>query len=300
MVAMVVLAVIIVVLAAVVGGVWLIRRRADDEVQSIEGYRHTLSTLGDMRRRRGGTTVRLHGAPPGPAERSDLDQERAAAPDRTGPEAGPPPGRHLAPPTESLGDPEPWGAEEAPPVGAGRAQARAMSAMNHRPRHLVAPILMAIVVVLAAVALAVIGARHKGSSTSTTTVAAPSTTTPGARAGAQTPPSSTTTAPSRFTPVAGASPSAATYVPPTTSYNLTVSATSGNCWVQVQTTANGSNLYAQTVDPGQQASVAVSGTATLQLGSPSSVSIALDNEPVVLPDGFQSPLVLTFQPAGSG
>jgi hypothetical protein len=78
-----------------------------------------------------------------------------------------------------------------------------------------------------------------------------------------------------------------------------VNATSGDCWVQVQTTANGTTLYAQTVPAGQVANVPVSGASTLELGSPSSVSVTLDDEPVVLPNGFQSPLELTFQPAGS-
>ncbi len=298
MVAMVVVAVILVVLIGVVGGVWLIRRRADDEVQSIDGYRHTLSTLQDLRRRSSGGSVRV--LEPSSSRPSQVEDDRLEADVEAEQE---PVGRHLAPPSHPIGDPAPRQVDGAPgPGGSRRAQDRAMTAMNHRPRHLVAPIVMACVVILLAVTLAVIGARHHGSGPSTTTAAAPRSTAPPTTAGsgaAHPPPTTTTTAPTQFTPVAGATPSAATYSPPTASYTLVVNASSGDCWVQVQTTANGSTLYAQTVPAGQVANVAVSGASTLQLGSPSSVSVTLDSEPVVLPSGFQSPLELTFQPVGS-
>jgi uncharacterized protein DUF4115 len=80
---------------------------------------------------------------------------------------------------------------------------------------------------------------------------------------------------------------------------VTVTATTGGCWVEVRTLANGATVLARVVPAGQQASMPLTGAATVQLGAPGEVSVALDHLAVVLPSGYQAPFELTFQPSGS-
>ncbi len=289
---MVVVAVIVVVLALVVGVAWLVRRRGGDETHSVEGYRSTLDTLGGMRART--STVRVLG-------QSDETND----PPR-------PPARDLV-----FEDPVPT----APPALGRRGQDRAMSAMNHRPRRLGAPVLVAVVVVALLVVVVVIGARaqhHHSNNTATTTTAGHGKTTSTTGHGGTTttaahgttsttghsrtttttaPKVTTTTVPSSFTATASTATSA-TYVPPTPSYTLTLTATTGACWVTVKS-STGSSVFSQTLAAGQSKSMPLTGASTIDLGAPGALTLTLDRKPVVLPNGYQTPFVMTFQPAAT-
>ena len=194
-----------------------------------------------------------------------------------------------------------------------------MSAMNHRPRRLGAPILVAAVVIALLVVVVVIGARaqhhHPGATatttaghgkttsttghTGTTTTAGHCTTTTAghSRTTTTTAPKATTTVPTSFV-AATSTPTSATYVPPAPSYTLTLTATTGACWVTVKS-STGSTVFSQTLASGQTQSVPLTGAGTIDLGAPSALTVTLDRKPVVLPNGYQTPFLMTFQPAGA-
>ncbi len=298
---MVVVVVIVVVLALVVGVAWLVRRRGGDETHSVEGYRSTLDTLGGMRART--STVRVLG-----------QSEDASDPPR--------------PPTRSLVFEDPVPTPTPPSLGR-RGQDRAMSAMNHRPRRLGAPILVAVVVVVLLVVVVVIGARaqhhHSGATATTTTASHAKTTSTTSHTGTTTtaghgttttaghgttttaghgrtttttaPKATTTTVPTSFVATTS-TPTSATYVPPAPSYTLTLTATTGACWVTVKS-STGSTVFSQTLASGQTQSVPLAGASTIDLGAPSALTVTLDRKPVVLPNGYQTPFLMTFQPPGA-
>ncbi len=279
---MVVVVVIVVVLALVVGVAWLVRRRGGDETHSVEGYRSTLDTLGGMRART--STVRVLG-----------QSEEASDPPR-------PAARNLV-----FEDPTP-----TPPALGRRGQDRAMSAMNHRPRRLGAPILVAAVVIALLVVVVVIGARaqhHHPNATATTTTGHAKTTSTTGHTGTTTtaghgrtttttaPKTTTTTVPTSFVATTS-TPTSGTYQPPTSAYTLTLTATTGACWVTVKS-STGSTVFSQTLASGQTQSVPLTGASTIELGAPSALTVTLDRKPVVLPNGYQTPFLMTFQPAGA-
>jgi hypothetical protein len=282
---MVVVVVIVVVLALVVGVAWLVRRRGGDETHSVEGYRSTHDTLGGMRART--STVRVLG-----------QSEDASDPPR--------------PPTRSLVFEDPVPTPTPPSLGR-RGQDRAMSAMNHRPRRLGAPILVAAVVVVLLVVVVVIGARaqhhHSGATATTTTASHAKTTSTTSHTGTTTtaghgrtttttaPKATTTTVPTSFVATTS-TPTSATYVPPAPSYTLTLTATTGACWVTVKS-STGSTVFSQTLASGQTQSVPLAGASTIDLGAPSALTVTLDRKPVVLPNGYQTPFLMTFQPPGA-
>lgn len=336
--AAVVIAVVVVLLVA-----WGVRRRGTDEVHSVEGYRHTLDTLSSMRTGRPGGSVRVVGGPttdrlsdpdpaasrgPGLQGPADSAPSRKAGPGRVGwgPTArgdlgGDPGGPPLVFEDESLRH---GGISTRPEALSARGQTRAMSAMNHRPRRL-GPVIVAVVVVLAIVALAVYGARshHPAKSASgTAQVAAGSTShssttarssgrhkkgTAAGRSGGKVksggkghtaPTTPTTAVPPRFLPdTATATATTATYAPPAGTYTLTLATTTGDCWLTV--TTNGASVFSQTLPPGQRKSLTLSGATTILIGAPTYLAVTLDHEPVVLPAGFQTPFTMTLQPATS-
>jgi len=296
---LIVVAVVVVLVAAV--AFLGLRRRSTDDVHSVEHYRQTLTTLQSVRTRSQGSGVRVIGGPESPPTGS-------AEGGNGGLETG----------TRYFEDPSVAGtASDRELRSSRRRQDRAIASMNRRPRRLAAPIASAVVVIAVVAALAVVGARQRHHATTTTTgshvtntLHATTTGAAGAAGGttaSTTPPSThhrrgvttTTTLPLRFAPQ---SPTAttATYVPPTDNYTLTVGATTANCWVSVTEQANGKVLFAGTLTAGQQQSVQASGVATIAIGAPSVVAVSLDQTPVVLPEGYQSPFVMTFQPSTAG
>src|SRR5271154_4669320 len=125
----VVIVVVVVVVLAVVGiVVWALRRRDAAEVHSVEGYRQTLDTLSGINAHATTGSVRTVGsAGTSDAEEdpSDLHEDLASSVARRR-------GRDLVFVDSSAGD--------TMSVGNKRTQDRAMSAMNHRPRRVGAPI----------------------------------------------------------------------------------------------------------------------------------------------------------------
>ncbi|MGH9093049.1 MAG: RodZ domain-containing protein [Acidimicrobiales bacterium] len=324
----VVAAVAVLVVVALVS--WAVRRRTVDEVHSVDGYRHTLDTLQDIRTRSGGSTVRVLGggatpgtAAPGPetAGTGSGGTGRAGTTgdlERQGRPGGPPGGTpHVA--GEAGGGrrsgrgglvfddqpPAPHGG--ASQRGDHRGEDRAISAMNHRPRRLGAPILVGLVVLALLAVVVYIGARspHHGTPPAGHGTGKGTTTTTAAGAGGgghghgttttSAPRTTTTTAPQTYTAVTS-SATAASYTPPSGSYTVTLAATTGNCWVTVSS-SSGSSLLSQTLTAGQSVPVTASGQTTIVVGAPSVVRVSIDHRPVVLPTGYQTPFTITLTPA---
>ena len=309
--AVLLLVVVIVVVVLIALAIWAVRRRNADEVHSVEGYRHTIETLQGIRTTSSG--VRVLGSP------GEAGSESGPT-DRLTPPVGPIGSSAIPPPARAYGSDGPLVFEDAgvgdrsisrEGRGGQRTQMRAMSAMNHRPRRLGAPILVAVVVVVLAVILAIVGARsghHKTPSASTTvpSTAAHSSTatshqqgtakkkTTGHAAAAVT----TTTAPQSFKATTSTA-NTASYTTPTTTYDVTVTATTGDCWVQVHSVATGTTPLAMTLTPGQTQTVKLTGINTLLVGAPSVVQVTIDKEPVVLPTGYGVPFTMTFEPTTS-
>lgn len=321
----------VIVVAVVVALVaWALRRRGSDEVHSVDGYRHTLDTLQDIRTRSGSGTVRVLGGGAG-SEAADRGAPsggglvaggRPAEPGATGPgatgrELGSAPTRRSEParrsePTRGLvfDDHAAGDAPMAPPGTGRHGRDRAISAMNHRPRRLGVPILVG-AVVLALLGLVVwigaqsqhhgtppAGGRSGSTSTSTSSGAGGGTAGTGHGTTTTTAPKSTTTTsttlPKTYTPVTSTA-TTASYTPPSGTYTLTMAATTGNCWITA-TTAGGTSLLSQTLPAGQSKSVTTSGQVTIVVGAPSVVQVSVDHRPVVLPTGYQTPFTITLSP----
>jgi Domain of unknown function (DUF4115) len=337
MVVVVILVVALIVVVVCGLAAWALRRRGGDDVHSVDGYRSTLHTLEELgkplpsaRARRGGsdqgnpdpTTAgssvpssdplpASHAFRPGstvriqrehePIEDASGDVSAAGliagsnpSPDRAG--AAPAP---LVFSDGSLSQPETIASRSS------RHGDRAMSAMNHRPRHWGAPVAAVIVVLLLVGALLVLGSHHHaprhadGASTSTSLSHTKENS--GAHHGGTKHTSTTvtsppTTVPAQFTPSPGATANDATYVAPAGNVSLVVSVASGACWVEVHDVATGHTLLAMTIESGAQQTITTTGATTILLGAPSEVTVTLNGKPVVLPTGAQSPLTLTFQP----
>lgn len=299
--------VVVVVLVVAAGAAWLVRRRGGDDTHSVEGYRNTLDTLQGIRSRTP-STVRLLGRdddPPDADEPGPAAGPGAPAAGRTGyPRPGTGPGQNLVFEEPSTRSP---GAVPAPGGRHRRTQDRAISAMNHRPRRWGAPALVAVVVVAVLVAIILIGAhaRHPKSSTTTTGPRSnPTTTAGGASTGgngttttskpARTT-TTTTTVPPSFTAITFTS-TTATYVPPAAAYTVTLSATTGQCWLTVKS-STGTTVFSQTLGPGQSKTLTLTGTSTIVIGAPTVVAVTVDQKPVVLPTGYRTPFLMTLQPS---
>lgn len=310
----------IVVIAVVT---WLVRRRSSDEVHSVDGYRHTLDTLQGIRARSGSGTVRvLGGTAPGGAPAPGGDGgvpgagTRSPADDADG-------GSATGPDRPLLFDEgEPAASATAASRRSRRNQDRAISAMNHRPRHLGGPALVAVVVLALLALVLVLGAhshrptaqgtsrgavsrttttstaRRSGPGSTTTTGAGSGTRSGGRGASTSTPKSTTTTTttlPQTYTAVTYTT-TTATYTPPSGSYTLTLAATTGSCWLTVKS-AGGAVLLSQTLTAGQAKPVTTSGQTTIVVGAPTVVRVTIDHRPVALPTGYQTPFTITLAPA---
>jgi hypothetical protein len=271
----IVAAVVVLSLAAVL----LTRRRAHDDVHSVEGYHRSLHTL---------EHINAHPAAPAPEHESAV--------------------RLAGTPSVRVTDP-PWGAAPPGPVafddtdpGAGTPPQRAvvhrdkaMSSIDHRPRRLAAPAMAVAAVIVLVIVLLVTGSH---------TVAPPGHhhgTSVGPRPhgeGDATTTTSTTSAPAVSLPQS-ATPSAATYEVSSAAFTLALSATSGACWVDATDSASGSTLFAGTLQPGDSQTVAASGPVTLVVGAPTVLAASVDGTPVALPPGFHTPFTMRFVTAGS-
>ncbi len=252
--------------AVIVACVVLLGRRRPGDATSVRGYRDTLSTL-----------EQLQGQPR--QERAPRTGSRPQAGSRTDM------GRYSG--LEALGR-----ASTGPPARSGRQSRRLMATLDREPRRLGAPILA--VAILAAVVGAVLyvglRAHHPRSGPAGSATAShhhgPTGTTS----------TTSTTLPARYT-ASNATTSSATYAPATTSYTLSLGATTGACWMDV-TNAKGTTVLAQAITPGTTRPLTLSGQATVVIGAPSVAVLKIDGVPAGLPSGAQSPFTVTLTPAG--
>jgi hypothetical protein len=131
-------------------------------------------------------------------------------------------------------------------------------------------------------------------STATTSSAASHTAAGGGHTKKKKVATTTTTAPTQIVAVATTG-STATYPVGPESYRLSVTATAP-CWVQATTVSTGATLWAGTLAAGATQVIHATGVITLNLGAPS-VSLTVDQVPVVFPTPLHTPFIATFQPA---
>jgi hypothetical protein len=344
-------AVLAVVVAAGCIGL-LARRRAGAEVSSVEGYQHTLATLEGIRSRadqrgvRPGEPAAPGGGAAGSPAPSAPSADRAAA-DRGAADdvAG---GRDVAGTTADRGrrlvfdsassvghferDRRPATTAPGPVQLSPLGQHRALSAMNHGPRRVGGPILVALIVLGLVGVVVEIGLHQKPkpaaahAHTATTAYPARHTTGTGrtashagstSRTGTSggsgrthatggtaasrshhrhTSATTTPTAPTSFT-ASNVTANGATYAVPAGSYSLSLATTNGPCWIFVTNSA-GSTVFTETMPPGSRHSLTASGALQVELGAPGAISVEVDGRPLVLPNGYRSPFTMSVQPAG--
>jgi Domain of unknown function (DUF4115) len=288
------IAVVVVVAGAVVAK--LTWRPSNDEVHSVKDYHSALGTIGDLARRN---------PPPGTGG-SDRSQERGLV--------------HGGSETPLVFDddratgqtPRVSSSDATPIFRSDRARRQALSSMNHRPRHWV--LATAIVVVLVAFgALAYVGSHrnnnHPGKksnaavtrTTATDDTSHPSTTTPTTRpkSKSKSKPKATTptTAPAQIVALQTTA-TTASYPAPTTSYQVSVTASTEPCWIQATAADTGTTLWAGTIQTGASQIIQAGGTMVLDIGAAGSV-ITLNGVPVVLPTSLSAPFEATFTAGAS-
>ena len=289
------IAVVVVVVGAVVAK--LTWRPSNDEVHSVNDYHSALGTIGDLARRN----------PPPGAGGSDRTQEhkplhaRSETPlvfddDRvTG-----------ATPSVPSSDP-------APIFRSDRARRQALSSMNHRPRRWVLATGVVVVLVVFG-ALAYVGSHRnsnhptkKSTSPSTHASAAVNTTSSHPRATTATTkpkakskskPPTATTAPPQIAALTSTN-TTATYPAPGSSYQVTVTASTQPCWIQLTSADSGATLWSGTIETGDSQIIQASGTTSLDLGALGSV-VTVNGVPVVFPTPLVVPFEATFSPGASG
>jgi hypothetical protein len=288
-------------------GVVLWRRRAGDEIHSIDSYRHALDTLQDMRGPAGTTTVRVLGE----EEQSRLRQPHPQAEIRSGvssrpplprpepPSVGPPPKAHDG---MVFRDGAPSATEAAPvsiePPGRGHGDPSWAMTRAQRPPHvqnrqfIVGGIAVIGILVLVLVGV-VIGQSGPGSHKPSRTSLPPS----GHRVHPKPKPAptTTTTVPKALDPQ-GATSTSATYLVPSGDYEVTVTATQGPCWT-IATDGSGKQVFAGSVVQGAPQRIPGNGTVHIEIDAPANVSVSVGGAEVTFPQGYSSPLVLSFEPA---
>lgn len=244
-----------------------LRGRSRREVHSVTGYRQTLDVLGHL----GGAErgVAPHGGEEGEAPRATPYERSRTVPPVT---------------FDDLGTEAPRRIHVAfaePP-----RRDRSLSVMERPARRLGVP-LLALVLILAVgggVAYLAVHSHHPAHHPKSATSSHSHRHTP-----------TGTTLPATYTAVSSTS-SSATYVPVTSSYSLTVGATTSQCWMSV-TEANGTTLLAQTFAPGATDSLTLTGHSTIVIGAPASAKVTIGGVPVVLPKGVPGPFTVTLSPS---
>ncbi len=194
---------------------------------------------------------------------------------------------------------------------ASRSKSSAMRSMDRSPSPLRAPLAAAFIILILIAVLVVIGQhssskhssgnalvqtktgsrplKHASKPTRSNHVRSTSATT-----------TTTTTLPPQLLPDPGTvTANSSTYSMSNSSYTVGVSATTGPCWIYLQSSSTTSVLLTLTLSPGEQKSIKVSGTTTLELGAPTVASVNIGGKPAILPTGFQAPFTMTFLVAGS-
>jgi Domain of unknown function (DUF4115) len=306
-------------LVAVLVAVLLGRRVSHDDVHSVEGYHRSLHTLESINAHPGvaGAAVdSVHGAR-GAYPESAVRLAGTATVRVT--DAPSPPPVPPVPLPEGVHPDQPVAFDDAAPVVSPPAalpevghRDKAMIAINHRPRRLAAPAMALAGVTVLIVVLLVTGShsvapRHHGAtgspghSHSSTSVPQhkKAVTTPDSTPGS-TPGSTPVTAAPTVSGPLSSSPSAATYQVADAGFTLSLSATSGACWVDVTNSTSGAPLYVGTLASGQQQSFTATSPVTVVIGAPTLLAATVDGAPVQLPAGFRTPFTMSFVTAGAG
>jgi hypothetical protein len=176
---------------------------------------------------------------------------------------------------------------------------KAMGSINHRPRRLAAPATAVAVVIALVVVLLLTGSHsvappHHHHASTTKSVTTPGSTPKGSQATTTT---TTTLAPPVSLPQSSTA-STATYDVAGSSFSLSFAATSGPCWVDATNSTSGATLFAGTLQPGKNQSVNVTGPATVIIGAPSVLAVAVDGSQVAMPTGFDTPFTMMFVTPG--
>jgi hypothetical protein len=263
-----------------------VHRRGGREAQSVKGYRQALDVLGQV----AGGERRV-----GPRAAPGADAPMPSSGDRP-----------VAWAHDGLEEPGTDDARRRSTAAAGEARGRrdhSLSVMERPARRLGAS-LAAVVVVLAVGGAAYVVVRtrhpthrsaHAGSSSSPAHARTPSRSPTHAHATAGSSPPTTTRVPAQYTAVSSTS-SSATYAPSASRYELTVGATTADCWMSV-TSSTGTTVLAQTFTPGASSSLSLAGRATILLGAPRAAKLSIDGVPVVLPSGISGPYTVTLAPS---
>ena len=326
MVGMVLVLIAVVVVAVLAALTFLRLRPRGGDLESVRSYHSALGTLEHLSDRTGQSAVRVVG-PAGPPAEVGVGQPRPAAGGAGGPvvppvpvrgsDEFPDPGSPLVFDDARPADrPRPQPTSEGPAASrVDRAQRHALESMNHRPRRMTAVVLVAVVLVLVA-GLAYAGSKRSRSAghPDTTSAAAsgstrPTATSPASAAsdrharstgahheanGAKK--ASTAKPPTRIVAVS-TSASSATFPVDDNAYLLSLTA-SGPCWVLARSASSGATLWTGTMAAGGRQVISATGAVTLELGAPT-VSVTVDQVPVVLPTPFHTPFLATFQPAAA-
>jgi len=293
--------IVVAVVVVVVGVVALLTRRvAHDDVHSVEGYHRSLHTLEGINAHpmiSGSEESSGQGAasayPESAVRVASPSTRRAAGVPGSVPPVPIPPlaDRHNPMTFDDAAQPL---SPPAPPKPGQRD--KAMLSINHRPRRLAAPA-MAVAVVLVLIVVLLLTGSHsvppgrthssvRNSGHNSSTASKP----PKKKATATTP----TPPPSVVSSPQAATPQSATYDVADTTFAVTLTATSGPCWVDATSSATGTTLFSGTLAAGAQQSFSATGPVTLIVGAPTVLHATVDGDAVVLPAGFQTPFTMTF------
>jgi hypothetical protein len=294
---------IVVAVVVTLGAVALLTRRvAHDDVHSVEGYHRSLHTLESINAHpliSGGDEHSGQGASsahPESAVRvaSPLTGRATALPGSVPPVPIPPLADPDTPMTFDDDDAAQPFSPPAPPRPVHRD--KAMISINHRPRRLAAPATAVAVVLVLVVVLLLTGSHSVppgGTHSSDKNSGRNGSTAPKSPKKKATTTTSTAPPPPVSSPQAATTQSA-TYDVADTTFTVTLTATSGACWVDATSSASGTTLFSGTLAAGAQHSFSASVPVTLIVGAPTVLHATVDGDAVVLPRGFQTPFTMSF------
>ncbi len=253
----------------------LVHRRRSGEAQSVAGYRRTLDVLGQVAEGEAGGARSLEPPTSHPPKATPYERSSEAARARSSDPAS--------------GAVDRW--------GTAARRDRSLLAMEHPAHRFGAPLaaLLVVLVVAGGAAYLVVRTHHVTPASKQSTSAGSRRRTPSTKRKHTAHTSPTTTAPHRYTAVSSTA-SSATYVPATSTYSLTVGATTADCWMSV-TSASGTTVLEQTFAPGASVSLSLTGRSTILLGAPKAAEVSIGGVPVVLPSGIPGPYTVTLSPA---
>jgi hypothetical protein len=81
-------------------------------------------------------------------------------------------------------------------------------------------------------------------------------------------------------------------------YTLSLSATSGACWIEVTNSTSGTASFEGVLEPGEQHSLDATGPITVIVGAPTVFGASVNGMAAALPPGFQTPFTMNFVTTG--